>query len=243
MLDGGPLRGTATLLTGPAGAGKSTLVTRYMLAAAERGERSVIYAFDERASTLLLRSAKLGMDIRPHLASGRIVLRQIDPAEMSPGAFTQLVRNEVEGEDPARLVAIDSLDGYLLAMPEDNHLMLHLHELLSYLNQRGVATFLLNPQQGLVGTMQARINLSYIADAIVLFRFFEAGGRVRKALSVIKNRAGAHEDTIRELRIEEGLGIRVGSPLTQFHGVLTGTPSYAGDQAPLLEERKDSLDA
>jgi circadian clock protein KaiC len=211
---------------------------QYVRTAAERGERAVMYQFDERRGTLLTRAAKLGMDLAPHLDSGRVSVRQIDPASLSPGEFARLVRSEVEAPDPARLVVVDSLNGYLLAMPQEKQLVLHLRELISFLNQRGTATFLVNPQQGLLGSMQSKLDLSYIADTVLLLRFFEAEGRVRKALSVIKNRGGAHEDTIRELRIS-ARGVQIGEPLTAFRGVFSGTPSYRGSADPLLGGDED----
>ena len=242
LLDGGPLRGTSTLITGPPGTGKSTLATQYVCAAAARGERSVIYAFDERLDTLLTRSRKLGFNLDQHLRDGLVAVRQIDPAELSPGEFTAMVRKEVEGVgNPAGLIVIDSLNGYLSAMPEEKSLVLQMRELLSYLNQLGVTSFLLNPQQGLLGSIQSSLNISYIADAVLLLRFFEAGGRMRKAISALKNRGGGHEDTIREFRIDQR-GIRIGGPLTAFQGVLTGTPSYTGVGEPLLEARDESTE-
>jgi len=165
---------------------------------------------------------------------GTLLLQQIDPAEISPGEFTAKIRDEVEREN-ARLVVIDSLNGYQAAMPQENQLILQLHELLSYLNQQGVATLLLNVQQGLIGNVEANLAISYMADAVLL-RFFETGGRVRKAISVLKNRGGEHEDTIREFRIGHS-GVRIGEPLTDFHGVLTGNPTYIGEAEPLLQER------
>ena len=233
LLDGGPLRGTCTLLSGPAGAGKSTLALQYVHAAAGRGEHCAIYQFDERAGTLHTRLAKLGLDLRPHIEAGRVTLRQIDPAELSPGEFVQSLRLDAERNN-TRIVVIDSLSGYLTSMPQEKQLVLQLHELLSYLNQRGVLTLLISPQSGLMGSMQSSLAVSYIADTIMLLRFFEAHGRVRKAISVIKNRGGAHEDTIRELRIDAS-GVRAGTVLDGFHGVLTGTPSYTGEAGPLLE--------
>ncbi|MGI4802425.1 MAG: ATPase domain-containing protein [Janthinobacterium lividum] len=233
LLGGGPLRGTCTLLSGPAGAGKSTLSLQYVHAAAERGERCAIYQFDERAGTLVTRSAKLGLDLQPHLDANRIILRQIDPAELSPGEFAHMLRLDVERNE-TRIVVIDSLSGYLMAMPQEKQLLLQLHELLSYLNQRGVLTLMINPQAGFLASMQSSISVSYIADTILVLRFFEAKGRVRKAISVIKNRGGRHEDTIRELRIDSE-GVRVGDILAGFQGVLTGTPTYIGEAGPLLE--------
>ncbi|WP_284946104.1 ATPase domain-containing protein [Acidisoma cladoniae] len=235
MVDGGPLRGTCTLISGPAGTGKSTIAVQYVHTAALRGEHCAIYQFDERAGTLLTRAAKLGLDLRPHIESGMVTLRQIDPAQVSPGEFTQMLRLDAE-QNKTRLVVIDSLSGYVTSMPQEKQLVLQLHELLSYLNQRGILTLLINPQSGLMGNMQSNLNTSYIADTILLLRYFEAGGRVRKALSVIKNRGGAHEDSIREFRIDQA-GLRVGETLVEFQGVLTGTPTYLGESAPLLEER------
>ncbi|HEV2673640.1 MAG TPA: ATPase domain-containing protein [Aliidongia sp.] len=239
LLDGGPLRGTSTLVTGPAGAGKTTVALQYIDAACRRGERSVLYEFDERTGTLITRAAKQGIDLEAHMNAGLLVVKQVDPAELSPGEFDAMVRHEVEAHG-ARMIVIDSLTGYTISMPEEQQIVLQLHELLSYLNQQGVVTFLINTQAGLVGGMQGNgINVSFLSDAVLLLRFFEAGGRVRKAISVIKNRGGGHEDAIRELRIDQD-GIRIGEPLTQFHGVLTGTPNYLGDGDPLLMERDDA---
>jgi circadian clock protein KaiC len=235
LLDKGPLRGTSTLVTGPSGSGKSTLVLQYVWAAAERGEHCVLYEFDERVGTLLTRSAKIGLDLQSHIETGLVTFRQVDPAQIAPGEFAHIIRKEVE-EKAARLVVIDSLNGYLSAMAQEKQLVLRMHELLSYLNQQGVLTFLLNPQHGPLGGQQSSVDLSYLADTVVLLRFFEASGRVRKALSILKNRSGAHEDRIRECRIDSH-GLRVGEPLTGFSGVLTGTPAYTGDIDPLLEER------
>ena len=232
LFEGGPLRGTSTLILGPAGIGKTTIALQYVLAAAGRGERSAIYEFDERAATMVTRSKELGMDLEPHIRSGTVSLRQLDPAELAPGEFAWMVRQEVERQG-ARVIVIDSLTGYMAAMPEEKQLLLQMHELLSYLCQLGIATFLISPQVGLVGPMQTNLNISYIADTVVLLRFFEAGGRIRKALSVIKNRGGAHEDTIREFRMGPG-GIVVGQPLTDFEAILTGTPRYVGGAEPLL---------
>ena len=235
LLGGGPLRGTSTLITGPAGTGKTTIALQYIYAACQRGEPGVIYQFDERIGTLLARARAFGLDLAPHVESGCIRIEQVDPAELSPGEFASRVRRQVE-DHGARAVMIDSLNGYLTAMPQEQQLILQMHELLSFLNQKGVVTFLINPQQGLVGTMASNLNVSYIADAVMLLRFFEAEGRIRKAISILKNRGGRHEDTIRELRIDTG-GIRVGEPLSAFSGILTGTPSYVGVAAPLMEER------
>jgi len=236
LLAGGPLRGTTTLVTGPAGAGKTTLTLQYVYAACERGESAALFEFDERIGTLLVRAAAMGVDLQKHIDSGALTISQIDPAEVSPGQFAWMIRREVT-ERSVRMVVIDSLSGYVAAMPQEQQLILQVHELLSYLNQQGLVTFLINPQSGLVGSMATGLlNISYVADAVVLIRFFEAEGRVRKAISVIKNRGGAHEDTIRELRIDSG-GIRIGEPLTNFRGVMTGTPEYAGEPHPLMEPR------
>jgi circadian clock protein KaiC len=222
------------LITGPPGCGKTTIALQFALAAAERGERTTIYEFDERYSTLLMRTAKLGLDLRPHIAAGLISLRTIDPAELSPGEFAYLVRNDVE-DHGAKFFILDSLSGYIKAMPGEKQLLLQMHELLSYLNRCGVVTFLINPLAGLVGPMESEIATSYIADAVLLLRFFEADGRIRKAISCLKNRGGAHEDAIRELRIGND-GIRIGDPLMRFRGVLTGTPSYTGSEQPILSQ-------
>ena len=235
LMSGGPLRGTCTLLTGPAGSGKSTIALQYVHAACVRGEACVIYEFDERVGTLLTRAMALGLDLQAQMDAGLLEIRQVDPAELSPGEFVAAVRGQVEGRG-VRLVVVDSINGYLLSMPQEQQLVLQLHELLSYLNQQGVVTFLVNPQSGLVGVMQNAVDVSYLADAVLLLRFFEADGRIRKAICCTKNRSGAHEDAIRELRIDAG-GIRVGEPLKAFRGVLNGTPEYVGRNEPLMENR------
>jgi circadian clock protein KaiC len=236
LLVGGPMRGTSTLVTGPAGSGKTTLALVYLAAACARGENCTIYEFDERIGTLITRGDSMGLDLSRHVANGRLVIQQIDPAELSPGEFTWRIRTEVE-ERGSRMIVVDSLNGYMAAMPQEQQLLLQMHELLSYLSQLGVVTFLINPQHGLVGSMTTNLNISYVADSVILIRFFEAQGRLRKAISVLKHRVGAHEDAIRELRIDSS-GIRVGEPLVNFRGVLTGTPEYFGADLPLLEERK-----
>ncbi|AXB79340.1 ATPase domain-containing protein [Novosphingobium sp. P6W] len=236
LLGGGPANGTSTLITGPAGSGKTTLALQYVAAACRRGERAVIYEFDERIGTLIARAMAFGIDLQSFIDGGCLAIRQIDPAEIAPGEFSAMVRAEIENNE-ARVIVIDSLNGYVAAMPQEQQLILQLHELLSYLNQAGVATFLINPQQGFFGTMSTtEINVSYIADIVILLRFFEADGRIRKAISVVKNRSGSHEDTIREFRVD-ARGVRVGEALSAFRGVLTGTPQYTGSQRPLLEDR------
>ena len=235
LLAGGPLRGTSTLLTGAAGTGKTTIALQYIHAACARGECSTIYQFDERIGTLLARARAFNLDLQKYLDNGCLRIEQIDPAEISPGEFAARIRGEVEGRG-TRMIVLDSLNGYMAAMPQEQQLILQMHELMSYLSQQGVVTFLINPQQGLLGTMATNLNVSYVADAVVLLRFFEAGGRLRKAISVVKNRAGPHEDAIRELRID-ARGVRVGEPLTEFRGVMTGTPEYVGAGNPLMEDR------
>lgn len=239
LLGGGPLRGTCTILTGPAGAGKSTIALKYALEACRRGEAATVYEFDERVGTMLARSRSMGDEIDAALDEKCLKIVQIDPTEVAPSQFAWMVRDEVEARK-AKVIVLDSLNGYLASMPEEKQLVLQLHELLSYLNQQGVVTLLINPQHGLVGSMSTgQLNISYIADVVILFRFFEAAGRLRKAISVLKNRSGSHEDTIRELRID-GQGVRIGEPLTDFRGVLTGTPEYVGKSEPLLESRADA---
>jgi len=236
LLAGGPLRGTTTLITGPAGSGKTTVALQYLCAACERGEAAGLFEFDERVGTMRIRARAMGLDLQKHVDSGLLTIMQINPAEISPGEFAWTIRRQVEDRS-ARVLVIDSLVGYVASMPQEELLILQMHELLSYLNQQGAVTFLINPQSGLVGSMAtASLNISYLADAVILIRFFEAEGRIRKAISIIKNRGGAHEDTIRELRID-GEGVRVGEPLTAFKGVMTGTPEYSGVAGPLMEPR------
>ena len=231
LLGGGLLHGTNTLLSGPSGIGKTTVTTRCMLSALERGERVSYYLFDEGINTLLSRCKTLGMDLEPHMASGALELTQIDPAELSPGEFSFRVREAVERAG-RRCVAIDSLNAYLHAMPGERFLMLQMHELLTYLNQQGVLTMLVLGQHGLIGSMESDIDLSYLSDAIILFRFFETRGEVRKAVSVLKSRTSNHEHTIREFRLTPQ-GLQVGRALRDFSGVLAGLPSYGGDVSML----------
>lgn len=236
MLHGGILRGTTTLITGPAGSGKTNIALQYIAAACKRGERAVIYEFDERIGTLLSRSKLLGFDFKTYIDNGLLYLRQMDPAETSPGEFASMMRCEVE-QNGAKLIIIDSLSGYTASMPQEKELLLQMHEMLTYLNQQGVATLMINPQQNLVGSMATSgLNVSYVADSVMLLRFFETEGRIRKAISIIKNRGGSHEDTIRELRIDSQ-GLRIGQVLDQFQGVLTGVPKYKGTSDKLLEPR------
>ncbi len=231
LLGGGADRGSSLMLLGPAGVGKSTICAQYAVAAARRGERSMVYNFDEATDIWVARADALGMGLSPHIASGLVSVRQVNPAELTPGELADQVRSEVEAG--GRLVVLDSLNGYLSAMPDERHLTLHVHELLSYLAQHGVLTIMVMAQYGLVGEVSAPVELSYLADTVLLMRYFEAFGEVRQAISTVKRRGGAHERSIRELRIDPE-GIRVGRQLREFHGVLTGRLEYTGEAAPLL---------
>jgi circadian clock protein KaiC len=224
---------------GPAGSGKSTLALRYALTSAERGEPVSVFAFDERVQTMTARLAGLGMDLTRHLESKRVRLRQVDPAEMGAGEFSALVQRAVE-QDGARIVIIDTLNGYVNAIPEERVLAVQLHELLSYLSNVGVSSFLVLAQHGLLGqSVASSIDVSYMADSVILLRYFETEGKVRKAMSVVKKRSGAHEDTIREYSLGLPEGIRIGPPLTGFRGVLSGVPEFVGSSSKLLEAEND----
>jgi circadian clock protein KaiC len=231
LFSGGIDTGTSTLFIGPAGCGKSTIALRYAVSSAERGEKAVIFTFDEAIATLLDRAKGLGMDTAPLLANGSLEVQQIDPAELAPGEFVSRVRRLVD-EDHLRLVVLDSMNGFLNAMPHEQFLAMQLHELLAYLGQQGVATILTLAQHGFIGTMQTPIDVSYLADTVLLFRYFEYGGEIRQALSVIKKRSGPHERAIRALVFGEG-GIFVGEPLRDFTGVLSGTPTFVGTGLPV----------
>jgi circadian clock protein KaiC len=223
LLGGGPERGTSTLLLGPAGSGKSTVAVQYAVAAAERGDHAIICAFDESLRSLETRTAALGIKFKEGAQACQVTLRQIDPAELSPGEFVDVIRRSVE-RDNTKVVVIDSLNGYLNAMPDELFLVNQLHELLTYLGRRGVTTIMVAAQHGLLGTsMVSPVDTSYLADSVVLFRFFEHAGKVKKAISVVKKRSGPHEESIRELRFSSD-GIRLGEPLEQFRGILTGVP-------------------
>jgi circadian clock protein KaiC len=227
LLGGGLGRGTSTMFMGPPGTGKSTLALKFALAAAQRGEKVLVFLFDETVGTLRNRAAKLGMDLAPHIASGNICFEQVDPAEISPGELAHRIREAVLKRG-IKMVVIDSINGYLNAMPEERYLNLQLHELLAFLNQQGVITIMVLAQQGLIGAMQSSVDLTYLADTVVILRYFEVEGAVRQALSIIKKRSGDHERTIREIKIDKA-GIHVGEPLEQLHGVLTGVPSLLDD--------------
>jgi circadian clock protein KaiC len=223
LLGGGIERGTSTLITGAAGTGKSTLAAQFVSAAAARGQNSALFLFDESMETLLTRARELGIPLDDSIRSRRVSVQQVDPAELSPGEFTHAIRRAVE-ERNATVIVIDSLNGYLNAMPGEKFLIIQLHELLSYLGQKGVATLLISAHHGLVGSsMSSPIDASYLADAIILMRYFEAQGEIRQAISVVKKRGGAHERSIREFCMSDGR-IEVGPPLRKFRGVLTGVP-------------------
>lgn len=233
LLGGGLERGTNALLIGSAGVGKSSLALTYAIAAAQRGEHAVFFAFDEGRGTLDARARTIGLPLAEALEKGAIRFQQIDPAELSPGEFAANVRRSVE-VDGARVIVIDSLNGYLNAMPDGRFLILQMHELLTYLNQQGALTIMVLAQHGLVGPMETPLDISYLSDAVLMLRYFEFGGVVRRALSVVKKRSGHHEHTIREFRLTRK-GIEVGPPLVNFSGIFSGTPTYTGDPSPLMQ--------
>ncbi len=234
LLGGGVDRGSSVLLLGPAGSGKSLLSLTFIQTAVERGERAAMFVFDEELPLLIERAKGIGIDLQPLLDSERLVLEQVDAAELTPGEFSERVRRCVEIHG-ARTIVIDSLNGYQAAMPGENALILHIHELLQYLNRQGATTFLTVAQHGLMGEMQSPVDLTYIADTVLLLRYFEARGRVRRAMSVIKKRAGYHEDTIREYQIGRR-GLTLGEPLSGFQGILRGVPRIMGEDELLKRE-------
>jgi len=233
LLGGGLDRGTTTLILGAAGTGKSTLAAQYAAQMAANDLSGIIFAFDETREIMLARAKSLGLDLQPHIDGGRITVQQVDPAEISPGEFAARIRRSVE--HGCQLVVIDSLNGYLNAMPGENYLSHQLHELNSYLNQQGVITILILAQHGLVSAAEAPVDLSYLSDTVINLRFFEAAGEVRQSIAVIKKRSGRHEKTIREFRLEPGRGMRVGEPLREFHGVLSGSPIYHGPPGEMMQ--------
>ena len=227
LTGGGLDRGTSTLLIGPAGCGKTSLAVQWAVTAARRGESCVLFSFEEAPSTMMMRAAGLGIDLRPHVASGKIVIERVDPAEMSPGELVAKVQQHVENET-VRLIVLDSLNGYLQSMPGEQFLAVHLHELLAYLGNRGVLTLMVLAQAGTIGwPLQSAVDVSYLADNILLLRYFENKGEVCQAISTIKRRSGSHEHAIRELKLGPDR-IRIGRPLHDFQGVLTGTPTFLG---------------
>ena len=230
LLGGGVERGSASLVIGPSGTGKSLFAYQFVAAAIARGEKAAVFAFDEEIGLLTARTREIGIDLEAFARSGQLDLQAVDAAELSPGEFAHKVRRCVR-EQGARIVVIDSLNGYQAAMPQEQFLVLHMHELLQFLNRQGVSTFVTLAQHGLVGEMSAPVDVSYLSDTIVLLRYFEAFGEMRRALSVVKKRAGAHERTIREFSID-GRGLTIGPPLDDFQGVLRGVPVYTGSAPP-----------
>lgn len=223
LLGGGLEKGTSTLIVGAPGTGKSSVAVHFAITAAQRGEHTALFIFDESVGTLCTRCEGLGMMIRPFIESGHIKVQQVDPAEMSPGELVDQIRRSV-AEDKASIIVIDSLNGYLNAMPDERFLIIQLHELLTYLGQAGVATLLIGAQHGLIGmNMQSPVDASYLADAVVLMRYYEAEGEVRQAISVLKKRGGSHERTIRAFSMNS-TGVHVGETLKGFRGILTGAP-------------------
>ena len=232
MFGGGVNRGSSILLVGPTGAGKSTMAMQFAYAAARRGDRSIVYAFDEVLRTAIERAEALGLQVRGEIAKGTLGLSQIDPAELSPGEFIAQIRADVEEKD-TRVLVIDSLNGLSNSMPGERDLTLQLHELIAYLNQKGIITFLLLTQHGVVGTMHTDVDVSYLADTVVLLRYFESLGEMRQVISVLKQRVGRHERSLREFKLDKD-GISVGEPLTNFQGVLTGIPDQVPNPAEQL---------
>ncbi|HET9398003.1 MAG TPA: ATPase domain-containing protein [Sphingomicrobium sp.] len=235
LLAGGLDRGTSTLIMGPAGCGKSTLALQFAFEAIKRGEKALFISFDETRRNFFKRADGLHLDVRSH--ADNFVFQQVDPAELSPGELSAIIRDHVS--NGFGIVVLDSLSGYQNAMPEEQFLLLQMHEMLTYLNQQGVTTILVLAQHGLVGTMQSPVDLTYLSDSVLLLRYFEAEGELRRAISVLKKRTGGHESSIREYRIDKQ-GLRVGSPLSQFNGILTGVPRYSGKPETLLEEREEA---
>jgi circadian clock protein KaiC len=235
LVGGGLDYGTSTLIVGPSGTGKSTLGLRYAYEAMHRGERALVISFDETQAIFERRASGLGMETAPFTKNGQFTFRQVDPAELSPGELTGIIRDQVEGEG-ASVVVLDSLTGYQQAMPEEQFLLLQMHEILTYLNQQNVLTFLILTQSGTVGNMQNPLDLTYLSDSVLLLRYFEMDGQIRRAVSMIKKRTGRHESSIREFAISDG-GIKVGPALEGFRGVLTGVPVYEQAERSLASAR------
>jgi circadian clock protein KaiC len=234
LAGGGLQRGTSTLLMGPSGVGKSTIACAYCHAALQRGEAALVLLFDETKRIFTARASSLGMSLEKFIEDGTLVLEQIDPAELSPGELSGRIQSAVE-RSKVGLVIVDSLTGYLNAMSEEQHLVLQMHEILTYLNHKGVVTILVLASHGLIGQMEAPVDMTYLCDSIMLLRYFENAGRLRRAISVVKKRVGQHEDTIREFKISAA-GLAVGEPLDNFRGILTGVPSFEGKRADLLDD-------
>jgi circadian clock protein KaiC len=234
LLGGGVESGSSTLIVGPAGTGKSLIAITFALAAIKRGEKAALFVFDEELGLLFDRMAALGIDLERLREEGKLCVEQIDAAEVSPGEFAHRVRNTIDSQD-IKTVVLDSLNGYQAAMPEEQSLILHIHELLQYLNRIGAATFMTVAQKGITGDLISPIDVTYLADTVILLRYFEAAGEVRRAISVIKKRSGAHEASIREYEIGSR-GLTVGEPLSGFQGVLQGVPTYVGQTSPLIGE-------
>jgi circadian clock protein KaiC len=234
LLGGGLQQGTSVVITGPAGTGKSVLCAQYACAAVSRGVRARFYLFDERLSTFRMRGLGLAMDLEEPIADGRLRLQQVEPTQLSPGEFAHQVVDAVE-RDGVRMIVIDSLNGYLQSMPEERLLPIQVHELLSYLATRGVTTIMTLVQRGIFGSpVDEAAEVSYLADTVLLLRYFEVHGSVRQSVSVVKKRTGDHERSIREFRVGRG-GLHVGEPLREFQGVLTGVPQYVGGAGPLMQ--------
>jgi len=235
LFGGGVDCGTTTLILGAAGTGKSTLAIQFAREMAAKGDPGIFFAFDETRGILLARAKAMGLDLEEHIEKGLITVQQVDPAEISPGEFASRIRRAVEGG--CKLVVIDSLNGYLNAMPGEKYLNNQLHELSSYLNHKGVVTILVLAQHGLVAAAEAPVDLSYLSDMVITLRFFEAAGEVKQSIAVIKKRSGQHEKGVREFKLEPGKGIRIGEPLKHFQGVLTGVPVFHGADGEMMSAR------
>lgn len=234
LFGGGLDHGTTTLIVGSAGTGKSTLALHFGARMASEGQRVMVFAFDETRAVLLDRVAALGFKLEPFMKNGLMTVEQVDPAELSPGEFANRI---VEGvEAGCKLVVVDSLNGYLNSMPGESYLASQLHELFSYLNNKGVVTLVTLAQHGFIYAPESPVDLSYLADTVVSMRYFEAAGEVRQSVAVIKKRTGQHERTIREFKLESGVGIRIGEPLREFQGVLTGVPSFQGSPKQVMDD-------
>lgn len=238
LLGGGIEQGSSTLLLGPAGTGKSTFAFQFVAAACRRGEKAAVFIFDEELGLLFDRAKVMGFDLEALCESGLLHIEQLDAAELSPGEFAERVRSRVD-QAQAKTVVVDSLNGYQAAMPEENSLILHIHELIQYLNRQGANTFLTVAQHGLVGDMKAPVDVTYLADTVILLRYFEGLGEVHRAVSIIKKRTGRHEQAIREFRITER-GLCLGGPLREFQGILQGVPTFVGGKEPLLTQSGSS---